>query len=88
MTAPPPVGTAYAVNCYTCHVNVWQGDVITADGQVLISAFADSTPGTACPSKVDPCPNKTAAVTSARKATPTALLARIAAIEAKLGIQP
>jgi hypothetical protein len=88
MTAPSPVGTAYAVNCYTCRVNVWQGDIAPADGQVLLSAFADSVTGTACPSKVDPCPNKTLAVAAAKKTLPAAVLARIAAIEAKIGILP
>lgn len=77
-----------AVICHTCAVNVWQGDVAQGDGQVLLSAFADSVTGTACPSKIDPCPNKSTAVTAAKKVLPDALLARIAAIEAKLGILP
>ena len=88
MTAPPPVGTAMAVICHTCAVNVWQGDVAQGDGQVLLSAFADSVTGTACPSKVDPCPNKTVAVAAAKKTLPAAVLARIAAIEAKVGMLP
>jgi hypothetical protein len=56
-------GTAYAVTCQTCHVNVWKGDqLVEQDGQVLLSAYADSVPGTACPSKVADCPHKAAAV--------------------------
>jgi hypothetical protein len=34
---------------------------------VLLTAYADSAPGTACPSKVDGCPHKTAAVTEKGK---------------------
>jgi hypothetical protein len=87
-----PVGTACAVNCYTCHVNVWQGDVSPADGQVLLTAYADSAAGAACPSKVDPCPNKTAEVAKRLDRVPAVvgdlkpLLARLAAIEAKVKV--
>jgi hypothetical protein len=87
-----PVGAAYAVTCQTCKVQVWQGDIPPADGQVLVTAYADSVPGTACPSKVDPCPNKSAAVAAAvateKRTRPAAILARIASIEAKIGIVP
>lgn len=55
--------SAYAVNCYTCRVNVWQGDeLVEQDGQVLLTAYADSVAGTVCPSRVDGCPHKTAVV--------------------------
>lgn len=90
MTAPP-VGTAMAVICHTCAVNVWQGNIAPTDGQVLLSAFADSVAGTACPSKVDPCPNKTAAITAAqqlRSVTKAELAALIARIQAKVGPLP
>jgi hypothetical protein len=83
-----PVGTACAVNCYTCHVNVWQGDVSPADGQVLLTAYADSVTGTVCPSKVDPCPNKAAAIaqrpTQVTAADLAAVKARLDKIEAKV----
>lgn len=45
-------GTSFAVICHTCGVNVWQGNDPPADGQVLLTAFADSMPRPACPSKV------------------------------------
>ena len=64
------VGTACAVTCQTCAVQVWQGDIPPDDGQVLLSAYADSAPGTVCPSKVEGCPNKTAAVAERPKHKP------------------
>jgi hypothetical protein len=70
MANPGPVGTAFAVNCYTCLVNIWQGDIAPDDGQTLLTAYADSTPGTVCPSKVDGCPHKTAAVAERPKRKP------------------
>jgi hypothetical protein len=90
---PPkdPIGTALAVNCYTCRVNIWQGDVAPADGQVLLTAYSDSTPGTACPSKVDPYPHKTTAIAAAqvlKSATRADLAAMVARIEAKVGKLP
>ena len=59
----PEVPISAAVICRICHVAVWQGnDPVEPDGQVLLTAYADSVPGTACPSKVDGCPHKHAAV--------------------------
>lgn len=83
-----PVGTAYAVTCQTCAVQVWQGDIPPTDGQVLLTAFADSVPGAACPSKVANCPNKSAAI-AARPAPLTAadladVKKRLDKIEAKV----
>jgi hypothetical protein len=46
-----------------------------------MTTYADSVPGTACPSKIDPCPNKSAVV-NARPAQVTA--ADIIAIKARL----
>lgn len=56
--------TSFAVICHTCGVNVWQGnELVEQDGQVLLTAFADSVPGPACPSKVNLCPHKAAVLT-------------------------
>lgn len=88
MTAPPPVGAATAVICHTCRINVYSGDTPPVDGQALLSAWTLKTPGTVCPSGVDPCPNKPAAVSAAAKQHIQLILARIAAIEAKLNITP
>lgn len=51
-------GTSFAVICHTCGVNVWQGNDPPADGQVLLTAFADSIPRPACPSGRVDCPHK------------------------------
>jgi hypothetical protein len=74
----------YAVVCRTCLRNVYEGDTSPDDGQTLLTAFADSVTGAACPSGVATCPNKTAAMTTARQQTVAAILARLAAIEAKV----
>lgn len=74
---------AYVVHCYTCLIRIYEGDTPPDDGQVLLTAYADSTPGTACPSKVDRCPHKTAAINTAKQREPAALLARLVALEAK-----
>ena len=76
--------STYAVICRTCLRNVYEGDTQPADGQVLLTAYADSKAGTACPSGVSSCPNKTSAVNAAKQQTIPALLARIAALEAKV----
>jgi hypothetical protein len=52
----------FAIICRTCLVTVWQGNTPQGDGQVVLTAYADSVPGTVCPSKVDPCPNRAAAL--------------------------
>ncbi|MGH8573235.1 MAG: hypothetical protein ACREX8_11770 [Gammaproteobacteria bacterium] len=88
-------GTSYAVICHTCGVNVWQGDeLLEEDGQVLLTVFAESVSGTGCPSKVDSCPHKTAALENAQLSRPVrlaeleALRARLATVEAKLPNDP
>lgn len=78
----------YAVVCRTCQHNVYEGDTQPADGQVLLSQYADSAAGTACPSGVNTCPNKTTAINAAKQQLPAALLARIAALEAKVAGKP
>ncbi len=65
--------TAFAVTCQTCHVKVWEGDQAPEDGQTVLSAYADSAAGNACPSKVDPCPNKSAAAAERAKRKPATL---------------
>lgn len=76
--------TNYAVVCRTCLRNVYEGDTQPDDGQTLLTAYADSKSGSTCPSGVANCPNKTAAVNVAKQQAPAALLARIAALEAKV----
>lgn len=78
----------YAVICRTCSKNVYEGDTQPADGQVLLSQYADSTPGVKCPSGVTDCPNKTSAVNTAKQQAIPALVARIAALEAKVAGKP
>jgi hypothetical protein len=73
----------YAVMCYTCHVVVWKGDSPLADGQAELTRYAESTPGTACPSKVDPCPHKTAALAAAALLRP-ATLGDLASVKKRL----
>lgn len=52
-----------AVTCYTCSTQVWQGaEPVETDGQALLTAYADSTPGPACPSGRIGCPHKAAAI--------------------------
>lgn len=73
MTAPrlPPEPSAYAVACRTCQVTVWQGnELVETDGQVLLTAYADSTPGPRCPSGVAACPHTTAAVADRARSRP------------------
>lgn len=74
----------FAVVCRTCFRNVYEGNTAPADGQVLLTAFADSVTGTACPSKIDPCPHKTTVITAAKQQTVSAILTRLAAVEAKV----
>lgn len=74
----------YAVICRTCERNVYEGDTSPEDGQVYLTAFADSVAGTACPSGRVNCPHKSAAVTKAKDQTTAALLARIEKLEAKV----
>lgn len=81
----------YSVNCMTCHVNVYEGDTQPKDGQPLLTTFAESVPGTACPSKVDPCPNKSAVINQAPQraaVTKGDLASLVARIEAKVGKLP
>lgn len=78
----------YAVVCRTCLRVVYEGNTQPADGQALLSQYADSTPGATCPSGVSACPNKTAAVNQARQQSPAAILARLAALEAKAALKP
>lgn len=40
------------------------------DGQVLLTAYADSVPGTVCPSKVQGCPHKTLTIQEAQSRKP------------------
>jgi hypothetical protein len=75
---------AYSVTCRTCAKNVYEADDPPADGQTLLTAFADSVPGTTCPSGVATCPHKTVAVNTGRQQTIAAILIRLAAIEAKV----
>jgi hypothetical protein len=83
VTTPALVPIAFAVNCYTCRVNVWKGNDAPDDGQVLLTAFADSVAGSACPSKVDPCPHKAAAIAAARLLQPVTM-ADLAAVKGRL----
>lgn len=76
----------YAVVCRTCAHNVYEGNTPPADGQALLTQYADSVTGTACPTPFDPCPHKSAAIAAERKRTIAAILARLAVIETKLGI--
>lgn len=78
----------YAVVCRVCSKNLYEGDTQPADGQVLLTQYADSVPGSACPSGVATCPNKTSAVNAAKQQTIPALMARIAALEAKVNAKP
>ena len=64
-----------SVNCYTCQRTVWRGgrteggqvtDLPGADGQELLTAFADS----ACPRGGVGCPNTTAGRQAARDDQP------------------
>lgn len=66
--APPPNG--YAVTCYTCYRNIWEGAGPPADGRAELTKYAESIPGTACPSGVATCPNKTAAIAAAAQLRP------------------
>ncbi|MDQ3760962.1 MAG: hypothetical protein M3460_04485 [Actinomycetota bacterium] len=81
---------AYAVRCYTCLREVWQGDVLVEpDGLVLLNAYAEFTAGKACPSGNETCPHKTTNRDAARKARPATvgevelLQARLAALEGR-----
>lgn len=78
----------YAVVCRTCQHNVYEGDTQPADGQVLLTTYADSAAGSACPSGVASCPHKTTAINAAKQQAIPALLARIAALEAKVNAKP
>jgi hypothetical protein len=80
---------AFSVTCRTCYRMMWQGDVAPADGQTLLTAYADSTQGTVCPSGVDGCPHKAAAIAAAKLLQPvtladlTAVKGRLDKLEAK-----
>lgn len=74
----------FAVICRTCTRNVYEGDTAPDDGQTLLTAFAESVPGTTCPSGIATCPHKTAAINAGRQQTISAILTRLAAIEAKV----
>jgi hypothetical protein len=54
-----------------------------ASTQVLLTAYADSAPGTACPSKVGPCPRKAAAIAARALLKPVAV-ADFAAVKTRL----
>jgi len=91
MNAPPiTLGPAYAVTCHTCYRKIWEGDIAPADGQPILTAYAEQAAGTACPSKVDPCPHKTAEVAKRALAVPATLgdlatiKTRLSAVEAKV----
>lgn len=58
---PDSLAPTHAVTCYTCLIKVWEGVDPPADGQIVLTEYADSTPGPECPSKVANCPHKTAA---------------------------
>lgn len=75
---------AYSVTCRTCAKNVYEADSSPADGQALLTQYADSTSGTSCPSGVPNCPHKTTAINTGRQQTIAAILTRLAAIEAKV----
>ncbi len=84
MTLPTPeTPIDMAVVCRTCLVAVWQGNVSPDDGQVLLTAYADSAPGTVCPSKVDGCPHKAAEVAKRPQRLPVTV-ADLAAIKTRL----
>lgn len=40
MTQPAPA-PAHAVTCYTCTVKVWEGDDPPADGQAILTTWAN-----------------------------------------------
>lgn len=91
MTTPVEEPLAMAVVCRTCAFIVWQGnETVEPDGQALLTAYADSIPGTVCPSKVDPCPHKAAARAAAATQRPVKqaeldiLKSRIAALEGRV----
>lgn len=73
----------YAVTCYgPCGALVWQGDdLVTEDGQELLTAFAD----VACHEAS--CPHRTTAIEAAAVPDPLALIealqARLAELEGK-----
>jgi hypothetical protein len=73
----------YAVICRTCGRNVYEGNTSPEDGQVYLTAYADSVAGSACPSGRADCPHKSAAITKAKDQTTAALLARVEKLEAK-----
>lgn len=35
-------GPAYAVTCYTCQTKVWEGDTPPANGQTLLTTWANA----------------------------------------------
>lgn len=53
---PEPPAPAHAVTCYTCHQKVWEGDDPPADGQKILTKWADKN----C--KRSDCKSTTAAV--------------------------
>lgn len=91
MTSPSSeIPLDYAVNCYTCGQTIWQGNEPQGDGQVILTAYADSISGPACPSGISPCPHKAASLAViAKLQAPTikdleAIAARLAKVEAKV----
>ena len=74
----------YAVICPTCHHSVYEADTPPDNGQVLLTQFAESTPGTTCPSGVPSCPNKTAALNNRKQRNIDSILGRLTALEARI----
>lgn len=78
----------YAIHCYTCFVKVREGtyadDAPPIDGQVVLTAYADSVPGDTCPSGVAGCPHKAVAVAERAKHRP-ATLADVELLTARVG---
>lgn len=59
-------GPGFVVRCWTCGSLAYQGDELPADGQPLLTAFADSQ----CPRGGVDCPHTTAAREAAAAADP------------------
>lgn len=63
----------YQVRCWTCGTQVYSGDTAPADGQVLLTQFADAS----CPQGGIGCPHTTTARQAAAAADPTTRLAQL-----------
>jgi hypothetical protein len=93
MTNPKVGGPAYSVTCYTCYHKIWDGDTAPADGQQILTTYAEQTPGP-CPSGVAACPHKTSAIAAASLLRPAtvgdlaAVKTRLSAVEAKVTVKP